>query len=321
MLQYKDFLLIKPNRDQSQKISDIIEKSDGSIFHEVELNKIVQKQFNSELFYFVDKPDDISCFSPVHLIKDKFGMKRYNCNPLGDMPYAGFNGKCRIDLDEFSIGSFESIKYSGFPYVNDVIHKIGDNLKFGETNMVDLSLNEDKIFNTVIHSKRRNMIRKANKSGVSTKTFDTEEGLRQFWPILEELHIKLGYNNYTYKYYDEIFKYYRGKKQALILIAYKDKKPISGVFIMGNKNYMHYYKGAGIFDIKNEGQGELLQWEAIKVSKSLGAKYYDLCNLNKIKLPAIYRFKTGFSQDIYQYSKFSINSSGYKISKRISKLL
>ena len=222
-----------------------------------------------------------------------------------------------IDLNEFSIGSFESIKYAGFPYVNDEIHKKNDSLSIGKTNMVDLSMDEDEIFSSVIHSKRRNMIRKAIKSGISTKSFYTEDGFKDFWPILEELHKKLGYSNYTYDYYNEILKNYGTKKQAFLLIAYKYEQPISGVFIIGNKNYMHYYKGAGLFDVKNEGQGELLQWEAIKLSKFLGSKYYDLCNLDKDKLPAIYRFKTGISKNIIPYHKYSKNSLGYKIINRI----
>jgi len=318
MLKYKDFSLIKPHGDQCLRISDIINEYNGSIFHELELNNIVQENFNSELYYLVDKPDKINCFTPVHIIKDKYGVKRYNCNPIGDIPYAGFTGNCLIDITKFSVGPFESIKYAGFPYMNDVIHKINDNLSFGETTMVDLSLDEDEIFNNVIHSKRRNMIRKAIKSEISIERFYTEDGFKDFWPILEELHKKLGYSNYSYDYYNNILKNYGTKKRAYLLIAYKEERPISGVFIIGNKNYMHYYKGAGLFDIKNEGQGELLQWEAIKTSKSLGVKYYDLCNLDKDKLPSIYRFKTGISNNICRYPKFTMNKLGYKIMKRLN---
>lgn len=312
MLRYKGYSLIKPNELQVQRIKTIIEKYNGSIFHEVELNKIVEKQFKSKLFYFVDDPDNINCFSPIHLVKDKFGIKRYNLMPLGDIPYAGFNGSGEIDINQISVGFFESFKYRGFPYINDSIHKFSIT-SLGETNMVDLSLNEDEIFNNVIHSKRRNMIRKANKSGILTKSFYTENGFEQFWPMLEELHKRLNYSSYTIEFYNEIFNNYAKKKQAFILIAYKDENPISGIFVIGNGNYMHYYKGAGLLNVKNEGQGELLQWEAIRISKSLGVKYYDLCNLEKDKLPAIYRFKTGISRNIIKYPKYTENRIGYKV--------
>ena len=162
------------------------------------------------------------------------------------------------------------------------------------------------------------MIRKAIKSGINTKQYFTEDGFIEFWPILEKLHKKLGYSNYSYDYYNKIFKNYGNKKRAFFLIAYKEERPISGVFIIGNKNYMHYYKGAGLFDVKNEGQGELLQWEAIKTSKSMGIKYYDLCNLDKDKLPSIYRFKTGISNNICRYPKFTKNQLVFKMMKKFN---
>lgn len=316
MLRYKGFSLIKPNETQSEKISQIIDNFNGSIFHEVELNKIVQYNFNSDLFFLVDNPENIKCLAPVHISKNKLGLKRYLLSPMGDIPYAGFVGELRIDVKQLKVGLLESIKYTGFPYIQDTIH---DDIvsEFGETNMVDLSLEEDEIFNSVIHSKRRNMIRKASKVGITIKTYFSQDGLKEFWPILEGLHKKLGYTSLTFDYYNKLFQNYVEKKQAFVSIAFKDNTPISGILVLGNKNYMHYYKGASLFGIKNEGHGELLQWEAIKTCISLGVKYYDLCNLDKEKLPAIYRFKTGISQNIIKYRKHTLNNLGYKILNKI----
>lgn len=316
MLKYKDYSLIKPVSKQRKRISHLINEHNGSIFHEVGLNEIVQNHFGSDLYYLVDNPENINCVAPIHITKNKFGAKRYNCNPLGDIPYAGFVGSGQVNIKELKVGFSESVKYAGFPYFNDTIHKL-DSLNYGETNMVDLSLDEDEIFNSVIHSKRRNMIRKASKVGITIKHFFDKDGFKKFWPILDGLHQKLGYKNLTFEYYDILIQNYIAKKQAFISIAYKENKPISGILVLGNKNYMHYYKGASVFGVKNEGHGELLQWEAIKLSKSLGSKYYDLCNLDKDKLPAIYRFKTGISPHIITYLKYTKNSLGYKIANRI----
>ena len=315
MLKYKNFALIKPDNNQCKKINDVIIEHNGSIFHEVELNKIVQKNFGTELFYLVDNPENINCLTPVHIAKNKFGAKRYNCNPLGDIPYAGFVGVEPIDLKELKVGILESVKYAGFPYIEDNIHK--PNLSsFGETNMVDLSLGEDDIFNKMSSAKRRN-IRKALKNEIEVKHYFSLDGLQKFWPILEQLHKAIGFSRFNYDYYKEFLEKYGKNKQAFILLAYKENKPISGLFILGNQNYMHYYKGATLFDSKQEGQSELLHWEAIKISKSLDVNYYDLCNLEKNKLPGIYRFKTGISPHIISYRKFTQNSLGYKLLNKI----
>jgi len=316
MLVYKNYQLIKPNPSQKEQISEVIKNSNGSVFHDVKLNEIVANQFNTALFYLVDDPANISVLSPVHKENLTFGLKRYHFKPLFDIPYAGFVGENEFNSNNFSKGFFDSIIFAGFPY-NQKFNNDSENIIIGETCMVNLSLAEDDIFNKVIHSKRRNMIRKAQKAGIIIKCFTNTEGLKEFWPILKQLHDKLGYHQLSFEYYNKILLEYGPKGETFVLVAYKNDEAISGVFIIGNKNYMHYYKGASMFEVKNEGQGELLQWEAIKLSKSLKAKYYDLCNLNKQALPAIYKFKTGISNDIYQYPMYYNNSIGFKVVNRI----
>lgn len=314
MLRYKNFKLIKPDKDQIDKIEETIENN-GSIFHDYYLNEIIRKEFNTQLYYLVDDLVNINRLCPVHVTKTKYGGKKYHLKPLYDIPYAGFVGNEVFDINKLSINFFESINYIGFPYNKK--SQTNESLDSGETTMVDLSIDENDIFSNVIHSKRRNMIRKAEKSFITVNKYNCLDGFKLFWPILKELHDKLGYNHLKYDYYKKIIKHYSETNQLFTLIAFKDEVPISGILIMGNKNYMHYYKGASLFNVKNEGQGELLQWEAIKLSKSLGIKYYDLCNLNKKDLPAIYRFKTGISSNIYNYQKYSKINLGYKILNKL----
>jgi len=316
MLKYKDYKLTKPTEEVNQQVLQLIETQDGSIFHEPALNKIIQQQFNTAFYYLVDNPANITHASVVHLTKNKLGGKRYNLRPLSDIPYSGFIGNKPVDFEKFSVGINESLSYVGFPYFKDVIAP-----NAGETTMVDLSLSEEDIFNQVIHSKRRNMIRKALKNNISVKSFDNEEGLDLFWPILDELHKKLRYHHLDDQYFYKMLKAYAANGKAHVLLAYKDDSPVAGVFILGNNNYMHYYKGASKAGVKNEGQGELLQWEAIKLAKKSGVKYYDLCNLNKDKLPDIYRFKTGIANNIFYYPVYNQNRLGYKIANKLSKTL
>jgi len=319
MIGYKKYQLIKPDSSQKEQIVEVIKKNNGSVFHDVHLNEIVSRQFNTELFYLVDDPANISVLSPVHKENLTFGLKRYHFKPLFDIPYAGFVGKNEFNRNNFSQGFFDSIIFAGFPYEQE-LNIDSENIIIGETCMVDLSLDEDDIFNSVIHSKRRNMIRRAHKEGIVIKRFTNTEGLKEFWPILKQLHDRLGYHQLSFEYYNKILLEYGPKGETFVLVAYKNGEAISGVFIIGNKNYMHYYKGANVSEVKNEGQGELLQWEAIKLSKSLGINYYDLCNLNKDKLPEIYRFKTGISKEIYKYPIYSNNAVGFKVINRIKRL-
>lgn len=318
MLKYKNFQLISPNQEQKERLNYLVEKKNGSIFHETELNAIVQKHFGGEILYLVDDPLHINVFSPVHKKSSKFGRNKYFFKPNIDIPYAGFIGDHDVKTENFSINFFESISYEGFP--NKKISEAHDSIHDeGLSAMVNLNISEEDIFGDVISSKTRNMIRKAIKLDIKVEKFENEEGLKLFWPMLNDLHKKLQLDFLSYDYYKDILEFYSKIDQAFILIAFKNEVPISGVFVLGNKNFMHYYKGASLLGSKNEGQGELLQWEAIKQSRSLGSSFYDLCNLEKKKLPFIYRFKTGICKDLYQYQVFNRNSTGYKIINRILK--
>lgn len=318
MLRFKDFQLIQLDKSTEIQITDLIDKQNGSIFHEPLLNQIISEKFNSKLFYLVDQVNDINSASAVHVLINKLGGKYFNLSPLGDMPYSGFIGKDTVTMDQFKIGVNEAISYIGFPYERLKDNKYED---YGETSMVDLTLAEDLIFSTFIHSKRRNMIRKAIKSGIVVREYNNQAGFDLIWPLIEKLHDRLKYFHLTREYYQSIFNAYCFNHKATILIAFKEDIPISGVFILGNRNFMHYYKGATSLNIENQGQGELLQWEAIKLAKRLGARYYDLCNLNRDKLPDIYKFKTGISNQIWTYPILRKKKLIYKVGSKLIKKL
>lgn len=318
MLRYKDFQLIKPNTITSEKIQNLIIKHDGSIFHETVLNQIIEKSFKSDFYYLVDNPNNIETAAGVHVTRNKLHLKRYNIKPLYDIPYAGFIGNEAIDFSLLNINWLESIHYAGFPYIRGE-GKINSN-HFGETAMVDLDQSIQDILTKSINYRRRRKIKEAVKAGFTVKSYFTLEGLLILWPILEELHKRLNYKKMSFDYYKEIFQYYSVRKQAFILIAFKNDIPVSGIFIIGNVNYMHFFKGASYRNYENEGQGELLQWEAIKTSKHLGSRKYDLCNLNQKQLPELFDFKTGFSKNIFLYQKYTYNPIGYKILNKISRL-
>ncbi|HHU34615.1 MAG TPA: GNAT family N-acetyltransferase [Bacteroidetes bacterium] len=316
MLEYKGYKLVETDCDIEKQIMDLIQNNNGSIFHEPKLNKIVSRKFNTDLYYLVDNQESIKYASVVHATKNGLGLKRYHFKPLGDIPYAGFIGDNIYDFKNFKVGFYEGISYVGFPYGIDC----KANVRFGETSMVDLLLDEDYIFNNILHSKRRNMIRKAILNKIVIEKFYSIEGLEKLWPILEVLHKKLGYDDLDFDYYEAILSAYFNEHKAFVLIAKKDGEILSGIIVLGNMNYMHYYKGASKEGVINEGQGELLQWEAIREAKNLGSRFYDLCNLNKTRLPGIYKFKTGISDQIYKYPIYSYSSVMYKVINRLTQI-
>jgi lipid II:glycine glycyltransferase (peptidoglycan interpeptide bridge formation enzyme) len=321
-MKFPNLQLVKPDSIDTIVLEDLIDKYGGTIFHEKKLNELISSQSGNEFFYIVDDVHKPQIISPVHIEKKSL-RTRFIFWPSFDIPYGGFIGNANYDFRLVKTGLNESYCYAGIP-ATKISHGQNDHLRHGltlqETCMVDLSDNLETIFNHVINSKRRNMIRKAEKSGIIVKSFETVEASNDFFSLLGGLHNRLGYKILKPSYYLDLLNYYIPKNKAKLLVAFKDNNALSAVMLLGNKNFIHYYKGCSAGNTQNEGQGELLQWEAIKWAKSVGAAYYDLCGLSKEELPHLYLFKTGISAKIYYYSVYSETGLIFKVINKLDNL-
>jgi len=100
----------------------------------------------------------------------------------------------------------------------------------------------------------------------------------------------------------------------------KQNETIANVVIVYDKDYSIYWLGNHADNAPNSGQGELLQWEVIKRMKEKGCSYYDLCYIEKKRLPHIYKFKSGFCKNevsvphiVYKSLPFNVSNKLYKI--------
>ncbi|OGU61911.1 MAG: hypothetical protein A2315_17125 [Ignavibacteria bacterium RIFOXYB2_FULL_35_12] len=313
-IKIKKYLLVNVN---IQEYLTFILNNNGLVFHEPFFNEVVKTQFKLPFFYYAAYlENELIGFCPVYQLSNKLILKTFELKPLYDVPYGGWiyneNLISHSELiKKLPEGIFNKIVYYSKPIVNE---NISPEFTCHNTVLIDLLENEANIWERSINSKRRNMIRKAWKNNIIVKKYIDLSGLTILWPILESIHKKLGYhvlNNI--KYYQQLLNYYFTKKQAIVLIAFQNTVPISGIILIGNKNMMHYWKGASLFGHPKLGQGELLQWEAIKWAKSVGSRYYDLCVVEKENLPEIYNFKTGFSKHLIPYYLFSKSSLIFKI--------
>lgn len=181
--------------------------------------------------------------------------------------------------------------------------------------MIDLQQSEENLWSG-INGKKRNKIRKAKKNDVSI-LISAIDSKALILDLIQKLHNKLGSTVIDLQFYDELIDHYLPKKQMEILIATYKNAPVSGVLMAGNKNFMHYWKGASVPEKENMGQGELLQWESILRAKENNSTFYDLCVVDKINHPRIYEYKTAFSQHFYPFEIIQKSPFVFKIINRI----
>lgn len=315
------------NDEEINLVQNFLVKNNGLVFHDPTFNTAVSGIFNTRFYYYAAyRSNELIAVCPAHLKNNKL-LKIVSLKPLYDVPYGGFvfnndkiNFKELLKLIKPHLNN--KIIYASPPVINEEMqYYSGCGLVRKETALVNLEIPEDEIWANSVNSKRRNMIRKAIKAGIVVNNYTNNNGLNKIWPLLKKLHLKLGFKHLKYNYYEKVLTPYFENDTATILIAQKGNEAISGVIIIGNQYMMHYWKGASMQGVDHEGQGDLLQWEAIKWAKNKGAKYYDLCVIEPERLPHIATFKLGFSKMTVPFYIISKRSLYYKVINRIQRVV
>lgn len=264
--------------------------------HWPDWNIIVSKYFNTEFFYFCAyQKDELIGICPVH--KEKKGLLTYyKSGQFQYIPFGGWIFSKEIDISSFRLPISSLSQFQSFclPLLTE-FKNLGESAAYANfsTLVIDLSDDLDSIWTQQLNAKRRNMIRKAEKSGVE---IDLNCDIENFYSIYKDANTRLGLNIHKKSLFYDLMNESRNIRFEIIS-AKLNGEYLANVVIVFDKNYSIYWLGNSLINARNLGQGELLQWTTIKRMKETGCRYYDLCYIEKERLPSIYKFKSGFSKN------------------------
>lgn len=192
-------------------------------------------------------------------------------------------------IDQNSAASF----FFGYP--ENSIH-----IPFG-SHVINLTQEEDVLWKN-IHSKHRNVIRKAEKDGVIVECGRNDKLINDYHLIDVETWSRSKRNANSKDRLINIIK--NLGDHAIVYMAYLNDEPQSGAILFFNEQMCYYMHGAN----KNNphiGSGNLLQWKAILDMKKIGVKSYSFvgCRINEdenSKYHGIQRFKERFGGELVQ---------------------
>ena len=292
--------------------------------HWPDWNLITAKEFNSDFYYWIaEKGKEVIGVCPVHYTKHNNWLRNIFSGQFSYIPYGGwiFSTTIQDSISRYPSASNEFVNLYSLPLISDFNNGDESVKPFSQkkTLLIDLTTTEEELWMNSVDGKRRNMIRKAHKKGIDiqiTNRFE-ENTMHHFYDIYSEASLR---NQLTTLNLD-IFKQLMNCSNIslYIITATKEDHPIANVAIMIDKNYAIYWLGNNKSHLKNEGHGELLQWEAIKLAKNLGCKYYDLCYIEPERLPRIYSFKKGFSRSESMINNIVCKPITYKAINKILK--
>lgn len=173
-------------------------------------------------------------------------------------------------------------------------------IPFG-SHIINLTLDVDELWNN-LHSKHRNVIRKAQKDGVEIKSGNSNDLLDIYMKLDKETWERSNIKSNTKEIVSSMID--NAPDNTAVYIAYKDGVPQGGAVFFWNECRSYYLFGASI-DKPYTGAVNFLQWQAILDMKQKGVKEYSFvgCRINEdinSKSHTIQRFKERFGGAVRQ---------------------
>lgn len=196
----------------------------------------------------------------------------------------GYNGIIASNHDSYLINAFwESFdlwcqendivaEFSRFhPLLNNQVLASPKMKTFYSRHTVALDLTDDDIWMHQISSKNRNMIRKAEKEGVSIVESDDYETFRKLYNgTMSDLHADDFYF-FPPEYYSEYKQTF--KDESLLCLATYEGKVIAGSMFMYSDDYAHYHLSARDREYSRYAANNLILWYGIQKAKERGCKW------------------------------------------------
>lgn len=313
------------SQSEIEEIKSFLDANFSTVFHEPDFNMIVEEVFNTEFSYnlLYNKKGRLIALCPLHSIKDRLLRMTYSNPAIYEVPYGGWvydiNEVSLLDLiNQVKLSISEALSYTSSPLMGEEDYShLEKKIRF-QTAIIDLSMSESNIWQNSINSKKRNKIKKAQKNNILIEKFDYT-GFDDYYQLMKETYQFAGLKTNPREYYIKILKTYFQNNKSIIFLAKKNSNLLSGNILLRNKHICHYWLSARKRGAENLGQGELLQWEAIKWAKKTGSGFYDLCVVEPERLPDIARFKLGFSKHIVPFYHITKRKLSYRIISMIQR--
>lgn len=190
---------------------------------------------------------------------------------------AGFISELWTEFDEYCQRNSIAAEFMRFhPLMNNQTLASPKMKTFFSRNTVvlDLSLSLDEIWTQQFSSKNRNMIRKANKEGVTIVESDDYD---TFQKLYQGTMTNLGAEDYYFfprSYYNEYKTLF--KDNSFLLLAILSGKVIAGSMFMFSHDYAHYHLSARDKDYSKYAANNLILWHGIQKAKERGCKWFHL---------------------------------------------
>lgn len=184
-----------------------------------------------------------------------------------------------------------------------------------KTIVIDTSVSGEEIWQNQIHSKNRNMIRKAEKNGlefIRDNEFKYMEDFKRLYNTTMQRLDADGFYFFDDEYYKRFIEIFKGK--GFLGCISKCSEIIGAALFMYENDYGHYHLAGSNRDYSSLGTNNLLLWKVACEMHKNGVKDFHLGGgTNGDEENSLYKFKCTFSPNTKQFSigKIIFNKNAY----------
>lgn len=172
--------------------------------------------------------------------------------------------------------------------------------------VLDLSPSEEELLKNM-HQKTRYNIKVAVKKGVVVTIDDSEKSLRDYLKLYFETTKRQGYFGHNENYHTKVYETFLKTNQVKFAIARYKNTPLTAWMLLIFKDKLYYPYGGSSHLHRDTMSSNLVAWEAIKLGKSLGLRYFDMWGAlgpdadPKDSWYGFHKFKMGYGGELQEY--------------------
>lgn len=288
--------------------------------------------FYSEKYYNAQLANG---FKPVYLYDEEYFLLAVICKEWFVFKAVALPVECLLIQNQHEESEKEFLnKVVSYLKTNKKVHWIGPTstsaffmaypddsewIPFG-SHVVDLTQPEDILWNH-IHSKHRNVIRKAEKAELNIVSGNSEKLIRDFAYLDKVTWERSGQKGHGIRCFESLIETYG--EQIIIFCIYKEDEIQGGIILQYNKCMAYYLYGGSVNNVQL-GAMNYLHWYAMLYLKKKQVRKYSFlgCRINEdenSKYHTLQRFKSRFGGELVSGYMFKVpcNSFMYRLERRL----
>jgi hypothetical protein len=176
---------------------------------------------------------------------------------------------------------------------------------------IALNGNNDELLSGIRKSTQRN-IKKALKTGVECKTFQSIKAIKKFFHLNCITRKRHGLPPQPFSFFKNIYRYIIAKNLGRIVLAFYENRAIAGAVFFHFGNEAIYKFGASESRYQHLRANNLVMWDAIKWYSQNGYQVFDM-GRTEINNNGLNQFKNGWGtqQKCIYYYKFDLRKKQF----------